>query len=667
MIDHSYWIVLLPLISAFVIFFFGRWLPLGGSIVGILSVGYSLLHALGIFFTVLGKPGFSAELSIPWFRFGIYQTELGILIDGLTAVMLVVVTLVSFLVHVYSLGYMHGDPRFKRYYAYLSFFTCAMLLLVVANNFLQIFIGWELVGVASYLLIGFWFEKTSAASAGLKAFITTKLGDLGFFIAVMMVFSLLGTLNFAQVEGRIHDGLISEHVAGMIALLLFSGAAGKSAQVPLHIWLPDAMEGPTPVSALIHAATMVAAGVYMVARTYFIFQHGAFSLEIVSWFGITTAFLAATMALVSTDIKRILAFSTVSQLGYMMLAMGVGGRTAGIFHLTTHAFFKALLFLCAGSVIHAVHTNDIREMGGLSRKMIWTFWTFSFAWIAISGIWPFAGFFSKDAILEACLQSGHKTLFYIALFTAFLTAFYMTRLYVLVFVTEPRNIPIFSHARESPVSMVIPLVVLAILSLGSGLFFKYGWNIETILAAAPPGQSLAVPQAAAPLENAAYLAAEWFAPAVSLAAALSGIILAFLFYLKQTFSAKAVADTFKLVNKVLLNKYWFDEIYVAFFVEPADSLSKLLARFDYNVFDQFGVDGVGWVTLEISKIQAWFDSVVVDGLVNFWGRLVQTSSSVFKRLQTGLVQNYLFIVVFGFGLLVFWNLGIGLQDFVSFF
>jgi NADH-quinone oxidoreductase subunit L len=373
--------------------------------VGIAAIGYCLIHSLGILATVVGQPGFTNETSWTWFRFGIFETQWGFLIDGLSALMLVVVTLVSFLVHLYSISYMKDDPRFKRFYAYLSFFTFAMLLLVVANNFLQIFIGWELVGLASYLLIGFWFEKTSAAAAGKKAFLTTKVGDLGFFIALMMIFSLLGTLNFAQVAARVSENLISPQVAGAIALLLFWGAVGKSAQVPLHVWLPDAMEGPTPVSALIHAATMVAAGVYLVARTYFLFEHAPFALGTVAWTGGITALIAATMALVATDFKRVLAFSTVSQLGYMMLAMGLGDKVAGMFHLTTHAFFKALLFLCAGSVIHATHENDIRKMGGLSRKMVWTFMTFAVALLAISGVWRLAGFYSKDMILEAALHS----------------------------------------------------------------------------------------------------------------------------------------------------------------------------------------------------------------------------------------------------------------------
>lgn len=697
MIEHSYWILFLPLISALVIFFFGRYLPMKGALLGIFATGICLLQSSGILLKFVYQPELIdhlrihiknpdqyaeildlLQISIPWLRFGIHEIDLAIFIDGLTALMLVVVTLVSFLVHIYSLGYMHygepeEDPRFKRYYAYLSFFTFAMLLLVVANNFLQLFIGWELVGVASYLLIGFWFEKSSAAYAGKKAFITTKLGDLGFFVGIMMIFARLGTLNFIQVERHVQAGsLIFPQTAFVIGLLLFCGAIGKSAQTPLHVWLPDAMEGPTPVSALIHAATMVAAGVFMVARTYFIFDVGLLNLpldwlrevhvlDVVGWVGGITALLAATMALVATDIKRVLAFSTVSQLGYMMLAMGVGGRTAGMFHLTTHAFFKALLFLAAGSVIHAVHTNDIREMGGLSKKMIWTFATFLCAWVAISGIPPFAGFFSKDAILEAAFHSGHHALFWLAVFVAFLTSFYMTRLLLLVFWTEPRNIEKFSHASESPYSMTVPLVVLAILSLLGGMIFQYGVDLNRLLEM----QSVAGENSLA--ESAVGSASKFFVPTVSSLAALAGIVLSFLFYLKKFFSADALAEAFRPVYKTLVAKYGFDELYLSCFVKPADLLAQGLARIDFHLVDQIGVDGVGWFTAQLSKIQNWIDDVIVDGLVDFWGKLCQSFSVGLKKIQTGFVQNYLLIFVLGFGLLLFWKLEITFAQLLELF
>ncbi len=660
MIEYAPLIVLLPLISAIVIFFFGRWLPLRGALIGILVMGFALIQSLGLLYHCALNPGFIKELSLTWFQFSTIKTELGFVIDGLSSLMLVIVTLVSFLVQVYSLGYMHGDPRFKRYYSYLSFFTFSMLLLVVANNFLQIFIGWELVGLASYLLIGFWFEKESAASAGRKAFITTKVGDIGFFLGIMSLFFYFKTLNFNEIQTALAGNIITPQICGIIALLLFCGAIGKSAQVPLHIWLPDAMEGPTPVSALIHAATMVAAGVYMVARIYFMFHYGAFSLEVVAWFGMVTAFLAATMALVSTDIKRVLAFSTVSQLGYMVLAMGVGGRTAGMYHLTTHAFFKALLFLGAGSVIHAVHTNDIQKMGGLSKKMVWTFWTFTFAWLAISGVWPFAGFFSKDAILEEAMLSGHIFLFWGALFVAFLTAFYMTRLYLLVFITPARDKHIYSHAHESPKSMVLPLVVLAFLSLVSGYLLK-----DSIHLLVPALDKLGtVPEGTVPNLSHGH---HWFVPVISSLFALGGISLSFLFYFTKMFSAEKIAATFPGVYQLLLKKYGFDEFYIQYIIRPADFIAGTLYHFDDVIFDQKGVDGVGVLTDKLSVIQDWFDRNIIDKLVDLWGDLAQRASLFVKRFQTGLVQNYIFFVVLGFGALVFWQLKLNVNDFLNLF
>lgn len=636
-----------------------------GAILGILAMCYGLIHSIGLFVTMLKNPGLVHEISLPWFRFGIYQMELGILIDGLTATMLVVVCLVSLMVQLYSLGYMHDEPRFKRYYAYLSFFTFSMLVLVVANNLLQTFIGWELVGVASYLLIGFWFEKESAANASKKAFITTKLGDLGFFIAILTTFSLLGTLNFGQLEGRVGEGLISAGMCAFIALGLFCGAAGKSAQFPLHIWLPEAMEGPTPVSALIHAATMVAAGIYMIARTYFIFEHGPVAMEVIAGFGLATAFIAASMALVTNDIKRVLAFSTVSQLGYMMLALGVGGRTAGLFHLTTHAFFKALLFLGAGSVIHSVHTNDIREMGGLSKKMLWTFWTFTFAWVAISGIWPFAGFFSKDLILEAVYESGHHGYFYVAVFVAFLTAFYMTRLYLLVFVTEPRDQHKFAHAHESPPTMVIPLVVLAILSLVSGLAFHYGVDLNAFFG----GAAHAAGEAAAHGAEAHHLAPpSWFVPAIGSAAAVGGILLAFVFYASSNKQmVESLAASMAPVHKLLDRRYYVDEFFIYGFVKPADALARALSRFDQEYYDRWIIDGAALLMWHIGRVKNWFDRCIVDGLVNLWGHLAQISSFLLGKLQTGMVQNYILVIVLGFAALVFLRFNLDLTRIFTLF
>ena len=661
MIEYSYWIVLLPLVAAFGIFFFGRWLPLKGASLGILSILTGLFLSLNLFWKLLQHPGVIADLSIPWFRFGMYQMELSFYVDGLAALMLVVVTLVSSMVHIYSTSYMHDDPRFKRYYAYLSLFTFAMLILVVANNFLQMFIGWEIMGAASYLLIGFWFEKTSAANAARKAFITTKVGDLGFFIGLMSLFALLGTLNFNQLQQRIAEGLLSPSACAFIGLCLFTGAMGKSAQFPLHIWLPDAMEGPTPVSALIHAATMVAAGIYMIARAYFIFEHGPLSLEAIAIIGAITAFTAASMALVTTDIKRVLAFSTISQLGYMTLALGAGahseGRVAAIFHLGTHAFFKALLFLGAGSVIHAVHTNDIRQMGGLSGKMKGTFITFTFAWLAICGIWPFAGFFSKDAILESVYLGGHPTLFWIGVFVAFMTAFYMTRLYLLVFTGAPRDQKIYDHAHESPLAIVLPMALLAALALASGYLFHGVWNIHHWLE--PVAENLET--VAAQAEPAVHSLPHWFFPAVGSAAGISGIFLAFLIYVKRVVAPEKIVETFRPLHTLLERRYYLDDLFIHIFIQPADKLAAALYYFDHKIYDRFLVDGAAHTVFIFGQVYSWFDKYIVDGCVNFCGWLAQGLGRLVRLLQSGAVQAYLLITTLGLAMLLMSRLNLTLR------
>ncbi|MBI4248547.1 MAG: NADH-quinone oxidoreductase subunit L, partial [Elusimicrobia bacterium] len=467
MVDHIYLIPLLPLLASAVILLWGPRLPGKGSALGIASLVWGFAHSSILLWQgVHGSFSLPYEFAYSWFPFDFYEMEIGFWVDGFTLTMLFMVSLVCLLIQIYSLGYMREDPRFSRYYAFITLFTAAMLGLVVANNLLMFFIAWELMGVCSYFLIGFWFEKPSAAYAGRKAFMTTKLGDIGFFLGILMLFWTVGTLRFSQVANHVESGFLTPESATVIALLLFCGVVGKSAQVPLFIWLPDAMEGPTPVSALIHAATMVAAGVCLIGRMFMVFHLSPAAMEVVAWAGCLTAFLAATMALVAYDIKRVLAFSTISQLGYMVMALGCGGYTAGLFHLITHAFFKALLFLAAGSVIHSVHTNDMREMGGLSRKMPITFITTFVACLAISGIPPFAGYFSKDEVILATL--GNRPIAILAVITAALTAFYMFRLFFLTFLTNPRDLGRFARAHESPKSMTIPLLVLAALSAFSG-------------------------------------------------------------------------------------------------------------------------------------------------------------------------------------------------------
>jgi NADH-quinone oxidoreductase subunit L len=497
LIRYAYIIPFLPLLSFFVNIAVGKRLPRKGDWVSLATIGAGLVMSIAIFAEVfrIYDPNFKYHVVVPWLSLeGRFVINAGILIDNLTAVMLVVVTGVSFLVHLFSVGYMHGDPRYNRYFAYLSIFSFSMLGLVLAESFFFIYIFWELVGFSSYALIGFWFEKKSAADACKKAFIVNRVGDLGFLLGFLLLFATTGMLGFDEVFQAIGEGKIGGTLLTLAGIGIFCGAIGKSAQFPLHVWLPDAMEGPTPVSALIHAATMVAAGVYLVGRVYPIFTPDAFLF--IAYIGLVTLFIAGTIAITATDIKKILAYSTCSQLGYMILGLGVGGFTAGLAHLTTHAAFKACLFLGSGSVIHAVHSQEITEMGGLRKKMPITFITFLIATLAISGVPLFSGFYSKDMILKSALLFGmknphHMILFAGALLTAGMTAFYMFRLVIRTFFGKPVDQHKFDHAHESPPNMWVPLVILAGLSFS---FWYSGWFGD--LVKAPPAvipASYAVP------------------------------------------------------------------------------------------------------------------------------------------------------------------------------
>src|SRR5574341_105348 len=471
MFDYLILIPLLPLIGFLFNGFFGK--RLGKSFVswvGPGTVGLSFALALKLFFDLLALPAEQRvieQISFPWVISGDFGVNIAFLLDPLSAVMMLVVCGVGFLIHVYSIGYMGHDQAYGRYFSYLNLFTFSMLTLVLADNFLLMFLFFFWVGLCSYLLIGFWYEKKSAADAGKKAFIVNRIGDFGFMLGMILIFVTFGSLNFTEVFKLAPEYLqVGSGVAVAITLLLFTGAVGKSAQIPLYVWLPDAMEGPTPVSALIHAATMVTAGVYMVARCHVLFQLAPISLETVAVIGAATALFAATIGVAQNDIKRVLAYSTVSQLGYMFFACGVGAFTAGIFHLMTHAFFKALLFLGAGSVIHALSDEqDMRRMGGLAGKLPWTHRTMLVGTIAIAGIPPFAGFFSKDEILSHAFTSGHYGVWIVGLLGSALTAFYMFRLYLLTFRGSSRlTHEAEHHLHESPPSMVVPLVILAVLS-----------------------------------------------------------------------------------------------------------------------------------------------------------------------------------------------------------
>jgi len=578
------WLIfLLPFFSfAIISLFFRPFLnhkPKLGGYITIASLLGSFALSVWALIEVLAAPGHSLPVpDINWVVIeGGITIHLGLMVDSLTAVMLIVVTLVSLMVQIYSQGYMHGDPGYHRYFAFMSLFTGSMLALVLADNLLFMYVFWEMVGLCSYLLIGFWFHRPAAANAAKKAFIVTRLGDFGFLAAILLLFFNTGTFDIAQLHSLAITGALAGTTLTWVAIGIFAGAVGKSAQFPLHVWLPDAMEGPTPVSALIHAATMVAAGVFLVARTFPLFEHSVEALTTVAVIGGFTAIFAATMGLVMADIKRVLAYSTISQLGYMMLGLGAGGVAIGIFHLFNHAFFKALLFLGAGSINHATGTFDMREMGGLRKFMPWTYATFVIASLSIAGIWPLSGFWSKDEILAASLQN-QPILFYLAMLTVFMTAFYMFRVVFLTFSGEYRGgSEAHGKPHESPSVMVVPMVVLAILSVVSGF-----WNVTGAF-----GQFMGHGETHSFVQGFFGILAQPL-PWLSLILAGLGILLAYAMYSAKWLSAEHIGSIFKPFYTLFSRKYWFDELYEGVIVK--NFLVRGLFSF-FQLFDSYGVDG----------------------------------------------------------------------------
>jgi NADH-quinone oxidoreductase subunit L len=666
-------ILLLPFVGFLINAFFGRSLPkpisgplacaaIGGSfVVSVMSV-LSLVNS--------GQPTLEQNLFL-WLPSGDLQVPFALRLDSLSSVMILVVTGIGSLIHIYSIGYMHEEPpaEYARYFSYLNLFAAFMLVLVLGANFLVMFVGWEGVGLCSYLLIGFWFTKPSAADAGKKAFVVNRIGDFGFILGMLLIFVTFHSLDFREVATAV-SGLAPE-TAGMgvmtaATLLLFLGATGKSAQIPLYVWLPDAMEGPTPVSALIHAATMVTAGVYMIGRTAELFSHAPMTLALVAGIGIATALLAGTIGLVQNDIKRVLAYSTVSQLGYMFLAMGVGAYAAGIFHLYTHAFFKALLFLGSGAVIHALAgEQDLRNMGGLKKYLPITYWTFLIGALAIAGVPLLSGFFSKDEILFRTFVSehtpGHALMWALGMLTSLLTATYMFRLVFLAFHGERRSAahapeqadahghaPAHGHGHaphDAPPSMAIPLIVLAIGSIlagyvgvphalgGSNWIERFlepsfeahapaGHETTTTSAAVEPGvQAVSAQQHTEPADE--HLErTELMLMGISSGVAVAGILIAVYFWLRNLSAAAAMARRFGPVHRLLYNKYYVDEVYDTLFVQPIKQLS-------------------------IKGLWRGVDAILIDGAVNGVGAVVNTTSMALRRLQTGSVRTYAAAVLVG--------------------
>ncbi|MDQ3915886.1 MAG: NADH-quinone oxidoreductase subunit L [Actinomycetota bacterium] len=628
------WIVpLLPFLAAIAIGFFGKRMRDRGHALGIGAVAAGFVLSL-IGFVELAAGNAHVEKSWTWFELpGGFELEFGMNYDFLAGVMFVVVTFISMLVQVYSTGYMHDDNRYTWFYTALSLFTGSMLLLVIANNLVQMLVGWEGVGVCSYFLIGHYWEEKENSSAAIKAFITTRVGDIGFMFGIFALFFLAGTFNIGEINHLAEEGDIGGTALTVAALLLFCGAVGKSAQFPLHVWLPDAMAGPTPVSALIHAATMVVAGIYLVARMFVLFEHAGAALDVVAVVASITMLMAAVLALVQDDIKRVLAYSTISQLAYMMAALGVGAYTAGVFHLFTHAMFKALLFLGAGSLIHAAHSNNMSDMGGLRKYMPHTFRTFIIGSLALAGIFPLAGFFSKDEIIGGALRAaneGQRATAWIVLIaglvTAVLTALYMTRACVKTFWGEYRG---HGHPHESPGSMVTPLWVLAIASITVGFL-----GMPVI---GPFADWIHVPGEVHHGFSTFY---NLILPAGSVLLALSAIYIGWQVFLKDRFRIDILDGPFAWAYRFVENKYYMDDLYIRGIVRPIQyTWAKVAYWTNQRVIDG-AVNGTGTAMLAGAKGAYTIDQDVVDFAVNGAAGLTGASGGLLKYIQTGNVQRY---------------------------
>ncbi|UCC63961.1 MAG: NADH-quinone oxidoreductase subunit L, partial [Anaerolineae bacterium] len=643
------WLLLLfPLLGVIVNGFFGA--RLGRSVVRWVGPGVVLLSFLTALISLLDLFRSPDQFELyshlfTWIAVGEFQVKASLLLDPLSLVMVLVVTGVGFLIHVYSTSYMAEDERLARFFTLLNLFIFSMLTLVLAGNFLLLFVGWELVGFCSYMLIGFWFERPSAADAGKKAFIVNRVGDFGFALGVFLIFATFGSLAFTDVLNVEAVEAVAPGTITTITLLLFVGAVGKSAQIPLYVWLPDAMEGPTPVSALIHAATMVTAGVYMVARTNVLFGASETTSSVVAWIGVLTAFFAATIALVQTDLKRILAYSTVSQLGYMMLGVGVGGYAAGIFHLTTHAFFKALLFLGAGSVMHALAGElDIFKMGGLREKMPTTYRTFLWGAVALAGFPLLSGFFSKDEILWLAANESWL-LWGLGIVTAFLTALYAFRMVFVVFLGQPRDKKLFGHAHESSRAMTVPLVILAVLAVIGGLLNLPG---ELIGAERLGLMNNLLEHTLEHHDIHLGRGLQWGLLGISGLLPLIALLLVQSLWGIHPDRSRQLSQRYAWLHNLLVNKYYVDEFYIAVIVNPLRRLGAFLAEaVERQVIDR-AVNGVSPLLRQLGVFLS--DAVewqVIDRAVNGVALLLGQGSKGTRRLQTGYIRNYALGVVLG--------------------
>ena len=668
-INYSLFILFLPLAAFVIQIFFGKKLPRQGDWVSIGAISITLILAIAMFVGMLldYNPDFRQEASFTWLDMGAFSIQLGFLVDNITIIMLLVVALISTCTHVFSLKYLKGDIRYSRYFAYLGLFTFSMNGIVLANNLISMYMSWELVGVSSYLLIGHWFEKESAANAAKKAFLTNRVGDIGFFIGIMLIYTAIGSFTFTDIFEGVAGGVLAGTTLTLAGVGLFLGAMGKSSQFPLHIWLPDAMEGPTPVSALMHAATMVAAGVYLTIRIFPILSPDA--LLVVAYVGGFTALFAATIAITQNDIKKVLAYSTVSQLGYMILAVGTGVYTAAFFHLLTHAMFKANLFYGSGSVIHSMHhalhekndhetdAQDMRNMGGFKEKMPITYWSMLASTLAIAGVPLFSGFLSKDAILAGSLSFAqhHPEHFLLPVFgfgAAAITAFYMFRMMFMTFHGKPKMPELIEDIHESPKEMAGPLVLLGTLSVAIWYTLPHlnpisthgSWFTTLVhpVTAVVPGNLTAHA-----IEEGAHHAHN-LAMGISIGVAALGIGLAVLMYLKNIISPETWGKRAGFMYDWSLNKYYFDENYDKYLYQPTLRLAKKIAWIDWELYDKYFINGFGHVTNWASRVTGKFDYNIIDQfLVDGVGRIADNLGFMLKKIQTGKLQNYLLYVTAG--------------------
>lgn len=624
MVELAWLIPVLPLVAAVIIAFFGQRMVGQGDRIGIGAMSIAFVLSVGVLIGVMN--GATAAKSFTWAVHGDVVLNLGYEVGGIGALMLVVVTFVSLMVHIFSIEYMKDDIRYRRYYAVLSLFTFSMLGLVLADNLLFLFIFWELVGLCSYLLIGHWYENLDNVRAANKAFLTTRVGDVGMFVGIMLLFSQVGSFRFDEIGAAVAAGDVNSVALTASAILIFAGAVGKSAQFPLHVWLPDAMAGPTPASALIHAATMVAAGVYLVAKGFAIFEPSATAMNVVAWIGAITALFAATIAVVMDDIKRVLAYSTISQLGFMVAALGVGAYTAAMFHLMTHAFFKALLFLASGSVIHAVGTQNMHEMGGLFRKLPVTGWTWMIGAGALIGIPPLSGFWSKEEILIDAL-AGNPAIFWVLIAAAALTSFYTTRATYMTFFGKPRDMKAYENAHEGGMVMTYPLIVLGVLAAVAG--FVAGPFANLIYYGQPHHAEFNL-----------------FVFGAATAAWVPGLLLALAIYKYNLLSRRRLIQAFYPVWNLLKRRYYIDDAYNLVFVRGTIGLAMVVAWIDKTIVDGI-VNGVAWVTGKLGDFVGEFDLGVVDGAVNGIAGAFVVGGRMLRRLQTGSFQSYALVVFLG--------------------